>query len=421
MPLKYETTPVPVADLRRMVEENLGLALKAQDGDPIDLCDHVQLASLSHQSLRFDVELETGARGCLEVVEGEIWNARAEGVQGREALTLLFGTRCRKLGSCRLEERPRERQLAASTGSLLSEVATAAEARELRESKASPAAEAPRSPQAREDAAAARWCRKVVEEAAGVRCCRLLEIGNTGAVARWPASDGDGEEKQVVRAVLALFRPHESTASRAPGGTVEEVSVAWPAGLEFFKRVSAGRVLVLSTGGSGRSGLAWLALRRAAAGLAASPALEPSAPAGAGGGAPLPRELDPALDRAAARIATGIAGARCCAVVRRHDPTVRGASHANAPELACFVLARAAALFSMACGEAGEEGQAAREVLVSTASRHYLLARIPGGSWLAALVTDAAVRLPAARLGLRDALPELTAALRVAAVGGGEA
>ena len=405
--------PVPLASLRRVVEERLELARDAREEDPFDLCDYLQLASLGRTSSRFDVALENGVRGCLEVIEGEIWNVRAEGTEGREALALLLGSRCRKLAFDRLEERPRKRQLEASTESLLLEIATAVdEAKRHHESEGSPVAETVQPPQAREDPAAAAWCRAVVEEAAGGHCCRLLEIDTAAGVARWPPEIGAGEETQRTRGVLTLFRASAAGGSDAGhGSAVEEVSVAYPSGRGFFKRVSVHRVLALATAGDVRPGLAWLALRKAGAGLAASPAPEPTAPDDLLG-APLPRALDPALDRAAARVALRIAGTLCCAVVQLPCLMVRGASDPDAPDLASDLLARSADLFGPAGGGAGAgEPEAVDEVLLSTANRHYALARLPGGDWIAALVAESAARLPAIRLGLRDALPELAAAL----------
>ncbi len=406
--------PVPLADLRRIVGERLE-AVRETRSDPFDLSDYLQLAGMGRSSLCFDVELENGERGRIEAVDGAVWNAWVEEAEGREALARLVGARCRKVDVARLEKRPRKRQLGAPIASLLLEIAAAADKEtELHESGAIPAERATRPIPLPGGAAAQRRCREVMEEAPGALRCRLLEIETAGVVACWPSSADGGEENGGVRVALALFWPRGSA-----GGVVTEVSVASPAGLELFERVSGSRVLALTTAGGGRPGLAWLALRRAAEHLAVSPPPEPAAPAGAAGGIPLPCEPEPALDRAAARVATGVAGARCCAVVRLGDLTIRGASHPDGPELDDIVLTRAAGLFSIAWSEAGKgEEQAVDEVLISAAHRRYLLARIPGRAWLAALVTDTAVRLPAARLGLRDALPELAAALEGTVAGG---
>lgn len=406
--------PIPLSELRRVVEEQLALSQSARQDDPFELSDYLQLAGLGNTSMRFEIELENGKKGRLEVVNGEIWNAWLGDDTAHKALTGMLAVKCRHLSFSRLSQTPSDRQIEGSTNSVLLELAAELdEAR--RDASESPAPSAPMTPDSlpeipqpprpeltsvtqsgrflqvnEEDV---QLCREIVEEVPGSLNARLFTVDGI-ETASWPA-DGPA---QTARDVLGLFRPPEEGSV---SGEVKAAAATSTERIQLCQRVAAHRVLVLSTATTTRQGLAVLTLRRSADGFSR---FRSSSPPPAVDSDPLVHELIPELNQATAQAANQVTGNRCCAVVDPAGRVVRGASYPGAPELT-------GALLGLAVDVVRNSDETMEELTVSAANRHLVLIRIPGTGLLAFLSVEPDVRLATARVALRDALPGLAAAV----------
>jgi len=78
--------PVTAARLGEAVESLGAFPSGAVPGAPFSLTDYLQLAALGQHSVRFEVVLENGDRGVVDVVEGTIRHAECGAVVGLDAL-----------------------------------------------------------------------------------------------------------------------------------------------------------------------------------------------------------------------------------------------------------------------------------------------------------------------------------------------
>lgn len=114
--------PVPLERLRRLVGDRAAGAVEDHDSGPFQIADYIQLASLGHHSVALEVVGE-GGEGRLEVVEGEIWNARCGSLTGEAAVERLLERRARRIRCIPLGSPPERREISIRSENLLLDIA----------------------------------------------------------------------------------------------------------------------------------------------------------------------------------------------------------------------------------------------------------------------------------------------------------
>ncbi|MCP3962748.1 MAG: response regulator, partial [bacterium] len=400
--------PMPIAEMGRRVEDILASCWQRGE-DPFALADYLQLAVLAGGSLRFTVELASGRQGRLEVVDGELWNAYADGLEGKDALTMLLGSESHSLDLSRMEEPPPDRQLAGSIVDLLLELAQADDETARDSEPTLATGEEPQkpasSPELKElfrrgsgslalrlhlDDAANRACRSVQEDIE-TSSCALVDVAAATLVGVSPLTSHRPELLDAVDAgLLRLFRRALEQAEgkdAAPMGALDEVFLASREQFRFFKQVP-GKPLVIAlfTGKTTRQGIAWMALRRAL------PSFQEWVWEGEGPGtlgnrlaAPIRRQLDDSASRACQRVANNIAGARCCGLLNLGTSTLVGLSDLGTSDLLDDITSRAVDLFRTSTGAGvGPSEDPPEEVFASSVATFLFLKRVPAGECLMA-------------------------------------
>ncbi len=392
--------PMTIAGMRRRVEGVL--AERWQRGESARaLVPGLRLAALAGGSLKFEVELASGEQGWLEVMNGEPWNAYADGSQGSQALAMVFGSGSRSLALVRMAEPPAGRQRLSM--SLLHDLAAADDR----------AARAPEPLAMHLDDAANRACRGVQEDVE-TGSCILVDVNTATLVGVSPLTSNRPDLLTAVGAgFLGLFHRALEQAEgeeAAPEGILDEVYLASREELRFFKQVP-GKPLVIAllTGKATRPGFVWTALRR---GL---PMFQQLVSAGTG---PETHEhapavcfrqlLDDSASLACRHLAESIVGARCCGLLDLGASTLVGLSNPDSSDLLDEVTTRAADLFRSPARAQGDHGDdPLDEVFVSSRAMFHFLKKVPGGERLVAVTTDATTRAAVTWMAIRDALPEL--------------
>ena len=383
---------------------------------PFELTDYLQLAALGRTSVRFELELENGEPGSVEVVDGAIWNARAAGFRDHQAVAYLLAHPSRRISHVRLEQTPEQRGIHASTQSLLLELAAAQDeqtrdgidlneiADYLADIQPPDTDSTPAAGEAPADSRHEQLCRDVIEEVPEAFLCRLLKRSTGDILAQWPREASPHD----IAPVLAVLR----CGSEDLSGPVNELLISLRSGLRLLKRAPGDRALALSTergdrasGRGARAGTAWMAVRRAVSALEPSPELK--ADAIHTELHQLDRDCHSALDQACGRVAIGVTGALGCALFSLKPLRLRGTSHINDPELDTPALRRALELLEQDV----DPGRRPLEIAVSADERYYFLAALPAAGWWVALVTDTSERAAVSWVSLRDALPDLVAAV----------
>lgn len=114
--------PVSPQRLRQTVQDILSTRATKKHS-LFQVVDYLQLAGLSRHSLVLDVELETGERGSIEMVDGEIWNVFLGGSTGEPALERLIVSRASRVETRPLKQTPARAQMRKQPESVLIETA----------------------------------------------------------------------------------------------------------------------------------------------------------------------------------------------------------------------------------------------------------------------------------------------------------
>ncbi len=427
--------PMPIAEMQRHVQDSL--TRQGPHGeDPFTLTDYLQLAALAGGSLKFEIELASGRQGRLEVVDGELWNAWADGLTGEDALHRLMESRSRSLGLSRMEEPPGYRQLAGmTTVGFLLELAKAEDEVAKDRGSAITTDEERQEPASsfepggilrpgsvsfalhlRLDDASSAACHGVQEDIE-TGTCGLVDVAASALVGVSPATLDrpellDGAGAGPLRLFHRALGREQGSSEVPPTDTLDEVFLASRKQFRFFKQVP-GKPLVIAllTGRATRQGVAWMALRRAL------PSFQELVLGGEDQETcehepvePIRQQLDDSATRACQRLANNIAGARGCGLLDLSTSTVVGLSNLGSSDLLDDITTRAVSLFRPSTGSDGSPyDDPLDEIFASSGTKLLFLKRVPATRRLVAVTTETTITAAVTWMTIRDALPELAA------------
>ncbi len=82
--------PLPARDLVQLVESRLALENPSRAEGVFSLSDYLQMAQLGRRSMRIDLRHEGGAKGTINIWQGEPWSARLGRKQGSDAMVAML-------------------------------------------------------------------------------------------------------------------------------------------------------------------------------------------------------------------------------------------------------------------------------------------------------------------------------------------